>query len=57
MDSPLVREFFNQAQENIIVQWKGAETLEEREELHKFQQALQNFRQYFESFLLTGKVK
>ena len=52
LNNPLVKEFFDHAQENIIVQWKGAATLEEREELHKFQQALQNFKAYFESFLM-----
>lgn len=53
LDSPLVKGFFEQAQQNIIDQWKGSTDIEAREELHKFQTALQNFKAYLESFILT----
>lgn len=51
MESPLVKGFFEQAQQNIIDQWKGSTDIEQREELHKFQTALQNFKAYLESWL------
>lgn len=55
--NPLLLAFFEQAEVNIINQWKAAQTCDEREEMFRCQQALRELRNYLEGFLMTGKVK
>lgn len=57
LDSPLVQEFFRQAQSRIIESWQASpdEAKEARERLFVISGMLRNFHQWFEHFIVNGK--
>jgi len=57
LESPLVREFFQKAEQVVIDRWKSTpdDAVEARERLFVINGLLKNFRQHFECYIVNGQ--
>lgn len=57
LDSPMVKEFFAKAESSVLEKWKQTpdDAFDARERLFLVNKMLENFRQYFEGFIVNGK--
>lgn len=56
LEHPLIIRFFKEYNEAFINRWRQSQDAGEREDIHKSMKCLDKFKQYLDSYIVTGRL-